>query len=263
MPSTVSESGILDKAQYVFIITPAIYPAIWSRLRANRLISYLPEHFSTTKLSAPLRLMPLGGSVTHGVGSSDQNGYRKPLLELLHNYGFNVRMVGSRKTGTSNNNDHEGWRGFRIDQIEAKAKLSAGKLLPHIFTVNAGSNDCLQGYKLEEASKRLGDLLETLWLGSPGSTVILSSLLVNRSGAIDLRVREFNKQVETLVQLRASEGKRIVFVDMHSTDGPRVEDLVEDGTHPNDAGYAKMANLWLRGVQAASKKAFLPVPRTW
>ncbi|KAI0189795.1 hypothetical protein EV127DRAFT_481628 [Xylaria flabelliformis] len=151
---------------------------------------------STTRSRPLLRLMPLGGSVTHGVGSSDQNGYRKALLELLHSHGFNVCMVGSRKAGTFGNNEHEGWRGFRIDQIEAKAKISVGELLPHIFAVNAGSNDCLQGYRLAEASKRLCNLLETLWRASPGSTVVLSSLLVNRDEAIDLRVRTFNKQAK-------------------------------------------------------------------
>ncbi|KAI0543410.1 carbohydrate esterase family 3 protein [Xylaria curta] len=216
-----------------------------------------PKLTSTTRSRPILRLMPLGGSVTHGVGSSDQNGYRKALLELLHGCGFNICMVGSRRAGTLRNNDHEGWRGFRIDQIETKAKISVRKLLPHIFAVNAGSNDCLQGYRLAGASKRLCELLETLWRASPGSTVVLSSLLVNRDEAIDLRVRAFNKQAEEMAEIKASEGKRIVFVDMHGDDGPSVEDLVDDGTHPNDAGYTKMANIWLQGIQAASNRGYL------
>ncbi|KAI0010460.1 carbohydrate esterase family 3 protein [Xylariaceae sp. FL0662B] len=219
--------------------------------------AFLPEFASTTGPRPLLRLMPLGGSITHGVGSSDQNGYRKALLELLHGCGFNVCMVGSRKTGPFGNNEHEGWRGFRIDQIEAKAKISVGKLLPHIFTANAGSNDCLQGYKLAEASKRLSDLLETLWHAPPGSTVVLSSLLVNQDEAIDLRVRAFNEQAEVVARIKALEGKKIVFVDMHGDDGPSVEDLVGDGTHPNDSGYTKMANIWLRGIQAASNRGHL------
>lgn len=201
--------------------------------------------------------MPLGGSVTHGVGSSDQNGYRKTLLELLHASGFSVCMVGSRKAGTFQNNEHEGWRGFRIDQIETKARLSAAKLLPHVFTVNAGSNDCLQSHKLDEASSRLGGLVKTLWTASPGSTVILSSLIVNRDEGVDLRVRAFNEEVEVLAQTMALEGKRVVFVDMHGADGPALGDLVEDGTHPNDAGYRKMAEIWAQGIQAASDRGFL------
>lgn len=205
--------------------------------------------------------MPLGGSVTHGVGSSDQNGYRKILCELLHGCGFNVCMVGSRKSGTFHNNEHEGWRGFRIDQIEAKSSSSAAKLLPHVFTVNAGSNDCLQGYKLAQASDRLGHLLETLWLASPSSTIVLSSLLVNQNEAVEQRVKDFNKEVAKLAHRMASEGRKIVFVDMHGDDGPGVEDLIDDETHPNDTGYSKMARIWLRGIQEASSRGFLSSPR--
>ncbi|KAK0726061.1 SGNH hydrolase-type esterase domain-containing protein [Lasiosphaeris hirsuta] len=205
--------------------------------------------------------MPLGGSITHGVGSSNQNGYREVLLQLLHRHGFYVRLVGSRKAGTMSNDEHEGWRAFRVDQITTKAKASAKKLQPHVFTVNAGSNDCLQGYKIEEASNRVGDLLESLWLACPGSTVVLASLLVNKDERVDATIRAFNQQLETLARIKRVEGRKIVFVDMRGGDGPLVEDLVEDGTHPNDAGYAKMAKIWLRGIQAASNSGFLSATR--
>lgn len=202
--------------------------------------------------------MPLGGSVTHGVGSSDQSGYRKVLLQMLQGDGFNVQFVGSRKAGNFPNNAHEGWRGFRIDQIEPRGKESAEKLLPHVFTVNAGSNDCLQDYKPAEASERLGRLLETLWSASPASTIILSSLIVNRDDKVDRRIKAFNEEIQTLAGVKAAEGRKLVFVDMHGGDGPLARDLVEDGTHPNDEGYGKMAKIWFRGIQAASRKEFLP-----
>lgn len=166
-------------------------------------------------------------------------------------------MVGSRRSGTFEHNAHEGWRGFRIDQIETKARLSVPKLRPSVFTINAGSNDCLQGHKLSEASKRLDDLLEFLWQASPGSTVVLSSLLVHRDRETELRIRAYNRQVEVMVQSKALAGEKIVFVDMHGCDGPRVDDLVEDGTHPNDAGYQKMADIWLGGILLASSRGYL------
>ncbi|KXH42130.1 fungal specific transcription factor [Colletotrichum nymphaeae SA-01] len=217
-----------------------------------------PKLTSTTECRPVLRLMPLGGSVTHGVGSSDQNGYRKKLSELLHGCGYNVCMVGSRRSGTHFNNEHEGWRGYRIDQIEARAKLSAAKLLPHVFTVNAGSNDCLQGYKLTEARYRLIHLLDTLWVASPGSTIILSSLLVNQNEVAQQRVEEFNIEAERLARQLTLKGRKIVFVDLQRNDGPAMEDLVADGTHPNDTGYEKIARKWLGGFRVAVKRGFLP-----
>lgn len=201
--------------------------------------------------------MPLGGSVTYGVGSSDQNGYRKMLLALLSASGYQVCMVGSRKTGAFYNNEHEGWRGQRIDQIERKARVSAERLLPHIFTVNVGSNDCLQAYRLVEMMDRLRHLLETLWTVSPASTIILSSLLLNRDAAVNMRVATANAEMKLLAKAKELERKRIVFVDMQESHGPRWEDLVEDGTHPNDNGYKRMAQVWFRGIQLASDRGFL------
>ena len=52
--------------------------------------------------------MPLGASVTHGVGSSDGTAYRDFLLQILRDHNIQARMVGSRKPGAMPNNSHEG-----------------------------------------------------------------------------------------------------------------------------------------------------------
>lgn len=232
-------------------------PVQYGRRPAACLVDRKKLTFSLERLQSSLRLMSLGGSITHGVGSSDQNGYRQELLKLLHASGFDVRMVGSRKAGSMSNNDHEGWRGFRIDQIETRAQASAQKLKPNIFAINAGSNDCLQDHELGAARSRMGRLLDGLWRASPGSTVVLSSLLVNRDGKIDARVKAFNAELEALATTLEGEGRKIVFADMHGAEGPAVDDLGEDGTHPNDAGYRIMAGIWLPAIQKASDKGFL------
>ena len=201
--------------------------------------------------------MPLGGSITHGVGSSDRNGYRQCLLELLEADGFNVRMVGSRKAGTMSNNDHEGWRGFRIDQIETKGLISAERLMPNVFTINAGSNDCIQNHRLEDTGIRVGRLLKGLWQVCPDSTMILSTLLVSGDPQVDARIQSFNHRLAGVAKALQLQGKRIVFADMRGLDGPTVEDLVHDHTHPNDTGYRKMALIWRRSIRDAAKRGFL------
>lgn len=203
-----------------------------------------------------LRLMPLGGSVTQGVGSSGRAGYRRLLREMLLSSSVEINMVGSRQTGSMPNNDHEGWRGFRIDEIDQKARKSVEKLLPNVFTVNAGSNDCLQDFKLDESGKRMGDMLDYLWQASPHSTILLSTLLVNANKEVDSRVMRVNDQFRDLVEKKAKEQKRILLVDMYSEQGPQSHHLV-DGTHPDDEGYDLMAKLWLKGIQEALEKGFL------
>ncbi|KAI6753878.1 hypothetical protein HG530_013054 [Fusarium avenaceum] len=197
-----------------------------------------------------LRLMPLGGSVTYGVGSSDGNGYRKFLQDMLLINGYQVRFVGSRKSGSMENNDNEGWRGYRLDQIAARARNSVATLGPDVFTINAGSNDCLQDYQLDTFGKRMGDTLDYLWQESPRSTIILSTLLVNANKQVNSRVVRVNSQIRDLIESKAAEKKRIVLADMYSTQGPELHDLV-DGTHPHDAGYKKMAEIWFNAIQEA------------
>jgi hypothetical protein len=47
-----------------------------------------------------LRIMPLGASITQGVESSDNNGYRKLLRQQLRWKGWKVNMVGTKNDGT-------------------------------------------------------------------------------------------------------------------------------------------------------------------
>ncbi|KAJ5100143.1 hypothetical protein N7532_007144 [Penicillium argentinense] len=186
-----------------------------------------------------LRLMPLGGSVTQG------------------EHDFEVQMVGSRQTGSMPNKYHEGWPGLKIDEIHKKARLSTSQLLPDVFAVNAGSNDCLQSFKLDEAGKRLGDLLEYLWQTSPSSTVVLSTLIVNADKQANSNITYVNDQFRGLARQKANEQKKFVLVDMNCEAGPQIDHLV-DGVHPDNEGYEKMAKLWMNGFLEALQKGFLP-----
>jgi lysophospholipase L1-like esterase len=200
--------------------------------------------------------MPLGGSITYGVGSSDGNGYRKALRDLLHPHNYTVTMVGSRRSGTMTNNEHEGWRGFRIDQIENKSRASLEAYRPNLVTVNAGSNDCIQDLEIDSFGVRLESMLEHLWSVSSCSTIVLSTLLVALDKEVDSRVRMANKQIRKSVEVLAGQGRRITLADMYGPGGPDLDDLI-DGVHPNDLGYRKMADIWYKGVTEASVKGFL------
>ncbi|CAI7614253.1 unnamed protein product [Penicillium discolor] len=161
--------------------------------------------------------MPLGGSVT------------RVLQHILTSDGYTVDMVGSRKSGSMVNNDNEGWRGFRIEQVSNKAKRSVHRLLPNLFTVNVGSNDCVQGFEIETAGERMSDMLECLWKASSGSTVVLSTLLPDLDGQIKSRVLHINEQFWEIAKSNAAEGRKIIIVDMHGPGGSQIGDLA-DGT---------------------------------
>ncbi|ETS75446.1 hypothetical protein PFICI_12390 [Pestalotiopsis fici W106-1] len=199
--------------------------------------------------------MPLGGSITHGVGSSDGNGYREILHDTLIADGYAVDMVGSRKTGKGH--CHEGWRGYRIDQIAAKAAKSIPELKPNVLTINAGSNDCIQDFEINSAGDRIDQILRLAWSIVPSSTLLLSTLLPNIDTAVESRVLLLNEQIQMLWERHDAAGRKIVLVNMHGSRGPLLDQLVVDGTHPNDAGYRCMASLWREAFAEAASKGFL------
>lgn len=144
-------------------------------------------------------------------------------------------------------NANDGWRGFRIDQLVNKARMSVPRCMPDLVTLNAGSNDCRQDYEIDAAGERMETLLRCVWDAAPEATVLLSTLIVNADEAVEARVRRVNEQFVDVARRAEGDGKRCVLVDMHCARGPRVEELV-DGSHPNDEGYDKMARIWYDAI---------------
>lgn len=207
----------------------------------------------------PLRMMPLGASLTAGYLSTGHNGFRQDLRNMLTSDGFSIDMVGSRKEGTMQDNDNEGWSGFRIAEIHDRATRSVPGLQPNIFTVNAGTNDAKQNYQLSSGGERLDKMLEDLWTMSPNSTIILSSLIINLKATADANAVTLNKQFRAVAQQKIAQNKRLVYVDFHGPDGPQKKDMADD-THPGDVGYNKLAKILFRGVKEAESKGFLVAP---
>ncbi len=204
--------------------------------------------------------MPLGASITYGQASTDGNGYRSSLRSQLSAVGNPINMVGSRQAGTMRDNDVEGWPGFRIDQVRAKAVAAGGvgRWKPNVVLINAGTNDATQGWNVSTAGERMEGMVREVWGASPRAVVVLSTLLVNRKA--EGNVQAINRQFGDVARrLRDAEGRRLVLVDMHGDAGPGMDDLV-DGTHPNDVGYRKMANIWFAGLVAASDAGWLQAP---
>jgi lysophospholipase L1-like esterase len=208
-----------------------------------------------------LRIMPLGASITYGVGSSDGNGYRAALRTLLNDDGNPVDYVGSRANGTMCDNEVEGWPGYRISDVLEKAELSVPKTLPNLILINAGTNDCAapaQGEDPAQAGERMLAMLEYLWSASPRGTIVLSTLLVNE--ASDECIRGINDQFRTLVEEQQARSKKVALADMRGPAGPVLADLV-DGTHPGDEGFKKMADVWFAAIEDAASRGWIEEPQ--
>ncbi|KAL3440143.1 hypothetical protein BJX65DRAFT_315088 [Aspergillus insuetus] len=85
-----------------------------------------------------LRVLPIGDSITWGAQSSDENGYRSHLFNSLQSRGNDVDFVGAMTSGTMADNQHEGYRGPTIDQIEDLSSLGV-YAAPDIVLLHAGT----------------------------------------------------------------------------------------------------------------------------
>ncbi|WP_030235059.1 GDSL-type esterase/lipase family protein [Streptomyces sp. NRRL S-455] len=206
--------------------------------------------------NTPLRVMPLGDSITWGVGSSTGNGYRAPLWNRLAADGHPLDFVGTVRNGSMSDPDNEGHSGYRIDQIAALADASLTRYRPNVVTLHIGTNDLQGASEADSAIARLRSLVNQITADVPDATVLVASLVVSTSSSKERFRGTCNQATRRIVSDAQAAGKRVAFVDMSSL---TAADLA-DPLHPNDAGYQKMADAFHRGVQSADSAGWLKNP---
>ncbi|KAJ5928746.1 hypothetical protein N7466_007702, partial [Penicillium verhagenii] len=192
-----------------------------------------------------LRIMPLGASITNGYRSTQHNGYRDYIRQQLRYEGWEVEMVGSLRNGTMVDNFNEGHFGFRVDQLSKEAVKTTPQQ-PNLILINAGTDDALQRYKIGTAGSRMNTLLDLLFEKVPNTTIILSTLLPNKDQPY--LVELISDQYRTLAAQRRHKGDRVVLADMSTF---ILVDELADATHPDDAGYKRMASVWWAAIEDA------------
>ncbi len=208
---------------------------------------------SATVQKATLRLMPIGDSITSGYKSSTNNGYRGPLWSALINQGDALDMVGSIRDGVMFDPDHEGHSGYRIDQVASLLNGALSTYQPNLVTLHIGSNDMNQNYQVSTAPNRLTSMIDQILAAAPSATILVAQLICNSDAAVQSRINAYNSQIPGIVWARANAGKHVYMVSMSSLN---TGDL-EDGLHPNDTGYQKMANAWGAAIQQVIAKGWV------
>jgi lysophospholipase L1-like esterase len=197
----------------------------------------------TLAAAPPIRIMPVGDSITDGVGAP--GGYRLPLYQLLTNAGFNVDYVG---TLTDNgapglpDPDHEGHSGWRIDQIDSIIVGAFDSVAdPDVILLLIGTNDYGQEYDPTNAINRLEALVVKMATNRPYAKIIVANLLV-RGEPYNTQIQTtFNPYVPAMVQRQRAAGREVYFTDLRSA--VPLSDM-PDQLHPDALGYAKMATNW-------------------
>ncbi|MGC5396554.1 ricin-type beta-trefoil lectin domain protein [Streptomyces sp. DT20] len=214
-----------------------------------------PGERSVAAASA-LRVMPLGDSITDGLGSSTGNGYRGPLWDELSAKGYSLDFVGTSRAGSMTDPDNEGHSGWRIDQIASIADASLSRYRPNVVTLMIGTNDLGQNYQVPTAPDRLNSLIDQVVADAPDATVLVASLTVSTNPTIEANRGGYNQRIPGMVQAKQAAGQHVRYVDM----GALTTGDLADGLHPNDVGYRKMADAFNSGIQAADAAGWIGEP---
>jgi lysophospholipase L1-like esterase len=207
----------------------------------------------TVTVAAPPKLVAtsfvaFGNSVTEGKNAFSQPSqinYPATLQTMLvARYATQAQIISVRNEGRGGESVITG-----SDRIEAVLDTSH----PEVLLLEEGVNDLLGGdpLKVDEVIEALRDIVQKAKArGIPPVRVFLATLVPGRpdqrrSGAVPL-ISPTNDKIRALA---ASEG--VTLVDLYQGFGGSPDPYIdEDGLHPTDAGYRKIAEIFFDAIRA-------------
>ncbi|PBC71589.1 lysophospholipase L1-like esterase [Streptomyces sp. TLI_235] len=232
---------------------------IWSGLAVRSALAMallaagaLPSAAATSQVLPPLdtsqhlRIMPLGDSITAGVGSTTGDGYRWELARYMVEVQqlYTAAWVGSQTSGTQSNPHHEGHSGWRIDELTSQIDSWMATYQPDVVLLHAGVNDARQGATEQTMATRMSALLGRILADSPTVRVIVGDVMPpwygTQQDVASVAVQRFDGLLPSVV---AAAGPRVTLARMSAA---VTSSQLGDGLHPTDTGYRYMAWVWWR-----------------
>lgn len=244
-----------NQRMLMIILTGLMAWMPWSPTRAETLP--LANNRHAFNCEAPIRVMPLGDSITRGSGTPDSTGYRLPLFTNLAGAGYSVDFVGAERDGgaapLSFDTEHYGFSGRTADWIASQVEAFLNAAPADVILLHIGTNDLLDGQPPSQVADEVMDILDAIdqWENSHSAVTVLLAQIINVPGS-NAAISAFNDQLQTLAQSRIANGDQIYLVDIENAAGLDYDDDsidFVDEVHPSYAGYQKVANLWLKTVQ--------------
>lgn len=185
-----------------------------------------------------IRVMPLGDSITVGVGSSNQAGYRLPLWNLVGKQSrYAVDLVGSQRDGSFEAPWHQGQSGWMIGDLLNEVDGWLRQNTPDVVLLHIGINDLDRGADQPHAADRLKTLVDRIFTDRPTTTVIVQGLIPT-TGGLESLTQKFNQQAHQLEPAEWNQNRHFAYTDAPALTAAEFADRL----HPNDRGYARMAD---------------------
>ncbi|MEU6239265.1 FG-GAP-like repeat-containing protein, partial [Kitasatospora sp. NPDC047058] len=210
----------------------------------------------------PLRVMPLGDSITAGSGSSTHAGYRLPLWNLLAGQSrYTIDYVGSQNSTGVADPDNEGHSGARISDIRSSIDGWLNAASPDVVLLHIGINDLDRDPDPDKqraaarAATAFADLAARIFNDRPGVTVLVQGLIPT-TGNLQEAAQSYNARIKALPYGQLA-GKKLRYLEPPAL-VPAAE--MADRLHPNDLGYQHMAGVFDNGLERAFDDGLLQRP---
>jgi lysophospholipase L1-like esterase len=203
----------------------------------------------------PIRIMPLGDSITRGAicpkPGDVPGGYRTRLWKRLTDAGHKVHFVGADTSnpdpGKLPNPNHNGYKGWTIEQIDAKVVSWLKESKPDVVLLHIGTNNAFQKANDAAITASLDKLITHITTESPKTYVVVAQIIDTKDANIRGWIQNYNKLIPGIVAKHAKNGERVTMVNMTKTVPPT--DFA-DPYHPNKAGYDRMGDAWFTALKS-------------
>ncbi len=209
----------------------------------------------------PIRVLPLGDSITHGVevGTGEQDsppvplrvGYRLSLLQQLAGAGQMVDFTGQSgqlagQDTTIPDADNNGVPGVDISFINGSLMGILTDAASDVVLLHIGTNQTPADASGIEA---ILDTLDAWESTNFPVTALVATIIIKRDPGLQQQVDAFNADLRTRIQAR-SMTDRVVLVEQASAVTLADIDPTDVGVHPTAPGYLAMADIWFDAMRA-------------
>jgi lysophospholipase L1-like esterase len=187
-----------------------------------------PGTLSERQLAVPLRILPLGDSITWGFyNGQGTNGYREQLRTRLVAAGASVDLVGTLRSGTMTDNENEGHSGWVISQVRGVLGPALA-FQPNVVLIHLATNDLNRGDSPSEpnnqAPQRLGALIDDILAKLPDAVIFVAKIVKTTNAATQKRFDTYNAAIPAVVKERTDKGFKLVVVDQSIVGGSELGD---------------------------------------
>ncbi|MFC6080232.1 cellulose binding domain-containing protein [Sphaerisporangium aureirubrum] len=217
------------------------------------LFGVAPMATPAVSAAAPVRIMPLGDSLTGGPGC-----WRALLWDRLQRTGFtNIDFVGTLPGGgcsVAHDGDNEGHGGFQATGIANQNQLPGwlSSTRPDIVLMHLGTNDVWNNVATATIIAAFTKLVDQMRASNANTKIIVAKIVpMTPSGCTwcPSGVTALNDAIPGWAAGKSTTQSPITVVDQY-TGFDTVADTTGDGVHPDDSGFQKMSDRWYPALTA-------------